>query len=67
VSLDETWCVTSTQSGSHRMMSSEVTTSTGSKPSLLHAVKQRRIHSASALRGRFGNAFWTATRIDFLS
>jgi hypothetical protein len=48
-------------------MSSEVTTSTGSKPSLLHAVKQRRIHSASALRGRFGNAFWTATRIDFLS
>jgi hypothetical protein len=46
------------------MMSSEVITSTGSKPSLLQAVKQRRIHSASAFSGWFGKEFWTAMRIE---
>jgi hypothetical protein len=46
------------------MTSSEVITSTASKPSLLQAVKKRRIHSASALTGRFVKEFWTAMRID---
>jgi hypothetical protein len=48
VSLRDNSWVTKTRSGSHRMMSSEVVTSTGSKPNLLQAVEKRRIYSASA-------------------
>jgi len=46
------------------MMSSDVITSTGSKPSLLQAVEKRGRHSASELWGWFGKEFWIATRID---